>query len=257
MKVLMIGDVFGRIGRDMLFEYAERGFFGADFVIANIENAAHGRGVTKQVFDELKRLPIDVFTLGNHIWDCPDIQNILKYNDNVIRPDNLEGELPGSGYTITKTKDGVKIGVINLLGRVNVTPYSKNPFLHADSVIDRIKDKCDLIFVDFHAEATSEKLAMGYHLDGKVTAVSGTHTHVQTADETILPGGTGYITDLGMTGPAVSVLGMDKNIIVNNFKGEIPKRYEPANGKGQFNAVLFDIDMDTKKTASIERINIR
>lgn len=256
MKILMIGDVFARVGRNMLFEYAERGFFGADAVIANIENSAHGRGVTKPVFDELNRLPIDAFTLGNHIWDCPDVKSVLQYNDNIVRPYNLEGDLPGRGYTVVTAKNGVKIGVLSLIGRVNIVPYSTNPFLAADKAIKELKDNCDLIFVDFHAEATSEKQAMGYYLDGRVTAVAGTHTHVQTADETVLSGGTGYITDLGMTGPHISVLGMDKNIIINNFKGLIPKRYEPANGKGIFNAVMFDVDLESKKAVSVERINV-
>lgn len=257
MKILMIGDVFGRVGRDLLFEYSERGFFGADAVIANIENAAHGRGVTKAVFDEISRTGIDGFTLGNHVWNCPDIKNVLLYNDNIVRPYNLEGDLPGEGITVIKTKNGVRIGLLNLLGRVSVQPLSCNPFLAADRAIETLKDRCDIIIVDFHAEATSEKQAMGYYLDGRVSVVAGTHTHVQTADEQILQKGTGYITDLGMTGPSVSVLGMDKNIVLRNFVTGIPKRLEPANGTGQFNAAIFDVDTNTGKTVSIERINIR
>lgn len=257
MKLLMIGDVFGRVGRDMLFEQAECGFFGADAVIANSENAAHGRGVTKSVFDELCRTGIDGFTLGNHVWDCPDIQNILKYNDNIIRPYNFEGDVPGSGTMIIKSKSGVHIGVINLMGCVNIPNHSANPFLAADKAVSYLKSKCDIIAVDFHAEATSEKAALGYYLDGRVSVVAGTHTHVQTADNQILPSGTGYISDLGMTGPNISVIGMEKNTVIYRFITGIPKRYEPATGKGQFCAVLFTIDETSGKTIDTERIFIK
>lgn len=257
MKILLIGDVFGRVGRDMLFEQYDRGYFGADVVIANAENAAHGRGITKQVFDELLKTGVDGFTMGNHTWDCPDALKILKFNDNIVRPYNLEGNVPGSGTMIITAKNGVKIGVLNLLGRVNVQPPSANPFLTSESAIEALKKKCDIIVVDFHAEATSEKLALGYYLDGKVSIVAGTHTHVQTADEQILPGGTGYITDLGMTGPAVSVLGMDKNIIIDRFVNALPKRFEPANGSGQFSACMFEIDETTGKCIDVNRIFIR
>jgi len=257
MKILFIGDVFGRIGRDMLFEQSEKGFFGADIVIANAENAAHGRGITKQVYEELLKTGVDGFTMGNHTWDCPDALKILKYNDNIIRPYNLEGDVPGSGTMIVKAKNGVSIGVINLLGRVDIQPPSANPFLAADRAIEEIKNKCDIIAVDFHAEATSEKQALGYYLDSRVSILCGTHTHVQTADEEILPGGCGYITDLGMTGPSVSVLGMDKNIVIDRFLNGLPKRFEPATGRGQFSACLFDIDENTAKCVGIERIFIR
>lgn len=255
MKLLVIGDVFGRVGRDVLFEYAERGFFGADAVVANIENAAHGKGVTKAVYDELSKLDIDAFTLGNHVWGCPDITNVFRYNDNIVRPYNFEGNVAGNGTAVVKTKNGIRLGVINLLGRVAIQPYATNPFLAADRAIEEIKAKSDVILVDFHAEATSEKVALGYYLDGKVTAVVGTHTHIQTADEKILPKGTGYITDLGMTGPAVSVLGVDKKIIIDGFVTGIPKRFEPATGKGQFNGVMFEIDEKVGKTVKVERIN--
>ena len=257
MKLLMIGDVFGRVGRDMLFEQAERGFFGADLVIANAENAAHGRGVTKAVFDELCRTGVDGFTLGNHVWDCPDISNILHYNDNIIRPYNFEGKIPGSGTMILKSKSGARVGVVNLIGNVNIPNPATNPFLAADRAIESLKDKCDFIAVDFHAEATSEKQAMGYYLDGRASVIVGTHTHVQTADEQILPRGSGYISDLGMTGPAVSVLGMEKNTVIEKFVTGIPRRMEPATGSCQFSAVLFGLDDTTKKTVSAERIYIK
>ncbi len=257
MKFLMIGDVFGRIGRDMLFEYSERGFFGADAVIANIENAAHGRGVTKSVFEEIEKCGIDAYTLGNHIWDSSDILNVFRYNDKLVRPYNLEGDLAGKGTYVFKAKNGVRIGVINLLGRVGIPSNATNPFLAADRAIEEIKERCDFIAVDFHAEATSEKQSMGYYLDGKAAIVAGTHTHIQTADEVILPNGTGYITDLGMTGPSVSVIGMDKQLVLNTFVTGIPKRLEPATGKGQFCAAMFEVDENTGKTVSVERISIK
>ncbi len=257
MKILMIGDVFGRVGRDMLFEYSERGFFGADAVIANIENAAHGRGVTKAVFEEIEKCGIDAYTLGNHIWDASDILNVFRYHDKIIRPYNLEGDLAGRGSYVMTAKNGVKIGVLNLLGRVNIPNQVTSPFLAADKAIEELKGKCDFIVVDFHAEATSEKQAMGYYLDGRAAIVVGTHTHIQTADEQILAGGTGYITDLGMTGPSVSVIGMDKHNVMQTFVTGIPKRLEPATGKGQFNAAMFEVDEQTGKVVGIERINKR
>ena len=257
MKILMIGDIFGRIGRDLLFEYSERGFFGADLVVANAENASHGRGVSKPVYDELCRSGVDGFTLGNHTWDCRDIMNILRHNDNIIRPYNFEGDIPGRGSMVLKAKNGVKVGVINLIGRAEVPLHSSNPFLAADRAIEELNGRCDIIIVDFHAEATSEKLALGYYLDGRVSVVAGTHTHVQTADEQIFASGTGYITDLGMTGPAVSVLGMDKNVIIQRFVNGLPNKFDTATGKGQFCAALFEIDEQSKKAISAERIFIR
>lgn len=257
MKILMIGDVFGRVGRDLLFEYSGQGFFGADLVIANAENAAHGRGITKKVYDELRTTGVDGFTLGNHTWDNPEAEKVLKYNDGIIRPYNLEGDLPGDGMMVLTAQNGVRVGVLNLIGRVEVALLSANPFLAADRALKQLEKRCDIIIVDFHAEATSEKLAMGYYLDGRVSVVAGTHTHVQTADGHIMPRGTGYITDLGMTGPAVSVLGMDKNIIISRFVTGLPKRFEAADGRGQFCAAMFEVDERSKKTIAVENIFIR
>ena len=246
MKILMIGDVSSCVGRDALFEYSERGFLGADIVIANVENAAHGRGVTRGVYAELERTGVHGYTLGNHIWDCSDINYIFRFNDNIIRPYNLEGDVPGNGCMILKSASGIRVGVISLIGRVNVTmPLSQNPFLAADRAIEKLRGSCDVIAVDFHAEATSEKLSLGYYLDGRVGIVAGTHTHVQTADAHVMPKGTGYITDLGMTGPAVSVLGMDRKTVIERFCKNIPRRLEPATGSGQFCACMFDIDENT------------
>ena len=254
MKVLAIGDIFGRVGRDAVFEWLENSKDEYDFIVANAENAAHGRGLSKPVFEELLGAGIDAFTLGNHAWGCPDIATIFRYNDNIVRPANFEGNVLGSGSTVITAKNGVKVGVINLIGRVYMPQPASSPFYTADTEIEKIKDKCDIILVDFHAEATSEKNAMGYYLDGRVSAVFGTHTHIQTADAKILPKGTGYITDLGMTGPVISVLGVDKNIIVDRFLGSIPQKFAVADGKPQFCGAVFEIDEKSGKTVKIERI---
>lgn len=254
MKILAIGDIFGRVGRDAVFEELETLRYDVDFIIANAENAAHGKGLSKPVYEELKKAGIDVFTTGNHVWGCPDIAGVMRYNDEVIRPANFEGEVPGKGACIMTAKNGVKIGVINLIGRTYMQGPISSPFFTADEEIKKLNGKADLIFVDFHAEATSEKEALGYYLDGKVTAVFGTHTHVQTADNKILPKGTGYITDLGMTGPACSILGLDRNTIIDRFLNGMPQKFTVATGTGQFCGAIFDVDTKTGKCVNIERI---
>lgn len=254
MKILTIGDIFGRIGRDSVFAVLDRMGDGVDFVIANAENASHGRGLTKPVYEELKSAGINVFTMGNHVWGCPDIESVMRYNDDVIRPANFEGDIPGCGSTVITAKNGVRVGVINLIGRTYMQGPIASPFLIADSEIEKLKEKADVILVDFHAEATSEKMALGYYLDGRVSAVFGTHTHIQTADAKVLPKGTGYITDLGMTGPEHSVLGLDKNTIIKRFINGMPQKFTVATGKGQFCGAIFEIDENTGKTTNIERI---
>ena len=254
MKVLAIGDIFGRPGRDAVFRVLETMRYEVDFVIANAENAAHGRGLSKPVYEELKKAGIDVFTTGNHVWGCPDIANVMRFNSEVIRPANFEGETPGCGSCVVTAKNGVKIGVINLIGRTYMQGPVSSPFFSAETEIDKLKERADLVFVDFHAEATSEKEALGYYLDGKVAAVFGTHTHVQTADNKILPKGTGYITDLGMTGPSRSILGVDRNVILQRFLNGMPQKFVVANGPGQFCGAVFDVDTKTGKTTGIERI---
>lgn len=253
MRALCIGDIVGRIGRDMVFSYLDRYKDDFDLIIANGENAAHGRGITKMVYDELIRAGIDGLTLGNHTWGCPDAVNLLKYNNNIIRPANFDKVCPGNGSMLLNTRNGIKVGVINIIGRVYMQP-ADSPFEAVDREIEQLKKKTDIIIVDFHAEATSEKIAMGYYLDGKVSAVFGTHTHVQTADETVLPKETGYITDLGMTGPIHSVLGMEKNTIIKKFIDGIPARFEPATGKGRLCGCVFDIDEQSGKSVKAERV---
>lgn len=254
MKILTIGDIFGRCGRDAVFSQLENSRDKYDLVIANAENAAHGKGISKPVYEELSRAGIDAFTLGNHSWGCPDVVKIMQYNDNICRPANFEGDVCGTGSIVINAKNGVRVGIINLIGRTYMAQQAKSPFYTADEEIEKLSEKCDIILIDFHAEATSEKIALGYYLDGRVSAVFGTHTHVQTADAKILPHGTGYITDLGMTGPAVSVLGVEKSIIVDRFLGGMPKKFEVATGSSQFCGAVFEIDENTKKALSVTRI---
>jgi len=256
MRILCIGDVVSRVGRDMLFKYVDELKYkkNIDLVLANGENASHGNGITHPTFHEMTNAGVDCFTLGNHTWGSRDVIRLMKEQD-VIRPANYSGTTPGKGSMLVRTKSGELVGIINLIGRTYMDP-ADSPFEAALREIEWLKESTNIILVDFHAEATSEKEAMGYFLDGKVSAVFGTHTHVQTADEQILEGGTGYITDLGMTGAYVSVLGMDKDIILDRFVNSIPCRFEIAQGKGQFNGCIFDIDENGKCTA-VERIFIR
>ena len=254
MKILAIGDIVGRIGRDATMYYLEKHRDDYDLIIANGENAAHGNGMTKSVYAELCSYGIDGFTMGNHTWGCPDISNLMKYNNNIIRPANFDKECPGKGSMILKSKNGISVGVINLIGRVYMPLPFDSPFTAAEREIHFLSDKCDIILVDFHAEATSETVSMGYFLDGKVSAVFGTHTHIQTADEAILPKGTAYLTDLGMTGAVHSVLGMDKRIIINRFMNGMPSKFELATGDGQFCGCEFEIDETTKKAINVTRI---
>lgn len=256
MKILCIGDVVSRIGRDMLFKYVDELKYqkNIDLVLANGENSNHGRGMTHTTFNEMTRAGVDCFTMGNHTWGAKDVIRLMQ-EEHVIRPANYSGTVPGKGSMLIRTKNGDCIGVINLIGRTYMDP-ADSPFDAALREIEELKKSTNTIIVDFHAEATSEKEAMGFFLDGKVSAVFGTHTHVQTADEQILPGGTGYITDLGMTGAYNSVLGMDKHIILNRFVNGMPGKFELATGKGQFCGCIFDIDANGKYT-DIERVYIR
>lgn len=253
MKILCIGDIVGRVGRDMVFSYLDKHLYDYDLVIANGENAAHGKGITKNVYEELKRAGIDGITLGNHTWGCGDVKRILEFEDDIIRPANFDEGCPGVGSMVLKARNGVLVGVINIIGRVYMQP-ADSPFTIVKKEIEKLKKKTNIILVDFHAEATSEKISMGYFLDGEVSAVFGTHTHVQTADEKILQNGTGYITDLGMTGPIHSVLGMDKSLIVNKFLNNMPVKFEVATGDGEFSGCVFEIDENTGKTVKVERI---
>ena len=258
MRILAIGDVVSAVGREMLFRCVDELKYkeNIDLCIANGENATHGRGMARSAYNEMMRAGVEAFTMGNHTWDSKEIIHILKNEDNVIRPANLSSACPGRGSMLVKTKSGKKVGIVNIIGQTYLTPCN-SPFEAVITEIDKLKKETNIILVDFHAEATSEKQAMGHYLDGKVSAVFGTHTHVQTADEQILAGGTGFICDLGMTGVTDSVLGMNKKIIVDRFLTALPQKFELATGKGQFNACIFDINEESGLCTDIKRIFIK
>ncbi len=254
MRILFVGDIMGNCGRTMLIKTLDSLYrtLNFDAIIVNGENAAHGRGISNNICRELFNIGINAITMGNHVWNNKEIFKAFEEFDNIIRPANLNVGLPGKGSTIFEI-NGEKIGVINLIGRVSMEP-ADCPFVAADREIEKLKGLTDTIIVDFHAEATSEKVAMGYYLDGRVSAVLGTHTHIQTADEKILPNSTAYITDVGMTGPYTSIIGMDKDLVLPKFLTGFSQRFEPAEGRAQFNGVL--IDTKNGKAQEIKRINI-
>ena len=254
MKILAIGDIVGESGVRKLKEELHRikKEENIDFVITNGENSAGGMGITEKNFKDILEAGTNVVTMGNHTWGKKDIFKFID-NPKIIRPANYPEGVVGKGYNIYECK-GKKIAVINLMGRVDINILTENPFLIAKKIISKIENKVDMIFVDFHAEATAEKIALGYYLDGKVTAIFGTHTHVQTADEKILPNGTGYITDIGMTGPKNSVIGMDIDVSIKRFETALPERYKIAEGECIFNGVIFEVDDKTSKVTNIRRI---
>lgn len=254
MKVLAVGDIIGTAGVKELKQQLKRikEKENIDFCIVNGENAAEGMGITEKNFNDILEAGADVVTMGNHTWGKKDIFRFID-NEKLVRPANYPEGVVGKGFRIFNCKNK-KIAVINALGRVDINILTENPFLIVKNIVKNIKDSVDLIFVDFHAEATAEKIAMGNYLDGEVTAVFGTHTHIQTADDRILPKGTGYITDLGMTGPKNSVIGMDIGVSIKRFETTLPERYKIANGECIFNAVIFDINDDNNKVKNIERI---
>lgn len=256
MKILAVGDLVGNIGLNKLKEVLPNLIETEhiDFVIANVENVADGMGITVKDFNMLEKMKIDVMTMGNHTWGKKDIFSFID-NPKILRPANYSRGLPGRGYGIYNC-NGKKIAVISLIGRTSISVLSENPFIVVDDIINEIKDDVDIIMVDFHAEATAEKIAMKYYLDGKVTAIFGTHTHVQTADEEITKNGMGYITDLGMTGPKDSVIGMDINTSVKRFVTSLPERYKLAEGEAMFNACVFTINDENCKTEDIYRIQL-
>ena len=229
MKILAVGDLIGSSGIKELKKQLDpiKQTEAIDFVIVNGENAAEGMGITEQNFNEILALKVDVITMGNHTWGKKDIFKFIDH-PQLIRPANYPKGVVGKGYNIY-TCQNKKIAVINLIGRVDINILSENPFLIVKEIVAKIQNEVDMIFVDFHAEATAEKIAMGHFLDGKVTGIFGTHTHVQTADEKVLPKGTGYITDIGMTGPKHSVIGMDITASLKRFETTLPERYKIAN----------------------------
>ena len=255
MRILMIGDIVGRPGRRAILENLSelRREMNVDFVIANGENAAAGHGITKEIAKQLFNAGIDVFTMGNHVWNKKEIFDYIEKEKRLLRPANYPPGTPGAGYQIYETKQGVSIGVVNVSGRIYMQELDC-PFRTMDNILKELQYQTNLIFVDFHAEATSEKVAMGWYLDGKVTAVCGTHTHVQTADERILPNGTAYITDIGMTGPRDSVIGVTTEIVLEKFITQLPKRFEVADTSYQLNGVVIDVNPDNGQALKIDRI---
>ena len=257
MNVLIIGDIIGNSGvkkvKDILPKVIKEEKI--DFVIANGENSADGMGITSKIFKELMVAGVNVVTMGNHTWGKKDIFNIID-NKNLIRPANYPKDVVGKGYEIYNCRDK-KIAVINLIGRASMNVLSENPFVVADEIIDKIKDEADIIIIDFHAEATAEKIAMGYFLDGKITCLYGTHTHVATADEEILEKGTAYITDIGMTGPKKSVIGMEVDASIKRFVTTLPERYKVSDDKNVIlNGCILKLNDENCRAEKITRIKV-
>ncbi|WP_395091149.1 TIGR00282 family metallophosphoesterase [Armatimonas sp.] len=255
MRILFLGDIVGKPGRDavvgLLPELREE--FAPELVIANAENAAGGRGVTRSIVRALRASGVDVITTGNHVWAKTDELDLLDDEPCVLRPANYPPGSPGRGWGLFRTKKGTLIGVANLIGRALMEPVD-DPFRAADAIITQVLEQTPLLFIDFHAETTSEKTAFGWHCAGRASVVVGTHTHVQTADERILPGGTAYITDAGMCGPEDSVIGMDIEAALARFKTQLPHRLQVADSYGTLCGVVVDLDESTGKAQSIQRL---
>ncbi len=257
MKILFVGDVYGSPGRDMIQNYLGRlkNKYRPDLTIINGENSANGKGITEKIYKQLMEWGADVITLGNHAWDNKEIFDFVDDANRMVRPANFPKDTPGQGMLITSVQ-GVKVAIINMQGRTFMPPLD-DPFPVMDHLVSEAKKHTPIIFVDFHAEATSEKLAMGWHLDGKVSAVVGTHTHVQTADERVLPQGTAYITDVGMTGPYNGILGVDRESVIRKFQTSLPVRFDVSKDPAtQLSAVLIDVDNKTGLSKQIDRILI-
>jgi len=255
INVLLIGDVIGRPGRRIVYqklpELCKK--YQIDCVIVNGENAAGGLGLTPAIADELFKNGITVITSGNHIWRKKEIFPYLDQTDRVLRPANYPPNVPGKGWTVIRLPNGLPLGVINLEGRIFMRSLDC-PFRKAEIILNEIKKITKTIIIDFHAEATSEKVALGWFLDGQASAVLGTHTHIQTADETILPNGTAYITDVGMTGPLFSVIGMERELAIRGFLTQLPQRFKPAKGPVTLQGVVVKINAFSGKAEAIIRI---
>jgi metallophosphoesterase (TIGR00282 family) len=260
IRILFIGDIVGGGGRRACAAHVESVVDRerVDFVIANVENAAGGFGLTAKVLEELERLPVDVWTTGNHVWDKKEGVPLLDAHPALLRPANYPAGNPGRGWCVAETAAGIPVAVLNLQGQAFMAPID-NPFRSADAALAEIADRhpeVELVVVDMHAEATSEKQAMGWYLDGRVTAVLGTHTHVPTADERILPAGTAFQTDVGMTGPYESVIGMRADKVLERFLYNTPRPFEPAKRDLQLRGALVEADETTGRAVSIRRIRM-
>ncbi|MDF0725109.1 TIGR00282 family metallophosphoesterase [Cytobacillus sp. S13-E01] len=256
MRILFIGDVVGSPGRDMISEYLPKlkAKFHPTITIVNGENAANGKGITEKIYRSFLESGAQAVTLGNHTWDNKEIFEFIDSAKKLVRPANFPEETPGKGMVFINS-NGQEVAIINLQGRTFLPPIDC-PFKEVDKLIEEAKKRTSIIFVDFHAEATSEKQAMGWYLDGRVTAVVGTHTHVQTADNRILPMGTAYITDVGMTGPYDGILGVEREAVLKKFITTLPVRFEVTGGRSQLNGVLVEVDKNTGQAKKINRILI-
>jgi hypothetical protein len=254
MKIFFVGDIVGRPGRDALKDHLNNilDSRGVDLCIANAENAAAGNGLTPRLGNELLALNIDVLTSGNHIFDKKEVLPYFEQEPRLLRPANYPPSAPGKGLWIGQTKNGIGYAVLNLQGRVFM-PSIDCPFRTCEALLASLPSSIKIVFVDFHAEATAEKQAMGCFLDGRVSALVGTHTHVATADEQVLPGGTAYISDVGMTGPHDSIIGVEKDIILSKFVGQMPAKFETAKGDVRINAVEVEVDPETGRALDIQR----
>ncbi len=256
MNILMVGDIYGEPGRQALAKLLPglRREHAIDFCVVNVENAAGGFGVTPPMARQFLEQGVDVMTSGNHIWDKREIVEYITKENLLLRPANFPAGTPGVGHVTVKAGPH-RVAVVNLMGRVFMLPIDC-PFRKADEIVPELRAETPIVLVDMHAEATSESLAMGWHLDGRVSAVVGTHRHVQTADERVLPGGTAYITDLGMTGPTEGVIGVDREQILQRFLHQMPTRFETAKGPAALHGVVIVVDPDTGRASSIRRLSI-
>jgi 2',3'-cyclic-nucleotide 2'-phosphodiesterase len=257
MKILFIADIVGKPGRQAVRELVPEIIcqYRIDFIIGNCENAAAGFGVTRDVVEELYESQIHVLTSGNHIWDKKEIREFSEEYETLLRPANYPLGAPGRGSAVMPDSKGIHVGVINLMGRIFMAPLDC-PFRTAEKEIDKLRKRTKVIIVDIHAEATSEKEAIGWFLDGRVSAVIGTHTHVQTADERILPEGTAYITDAGMTGPFNSIIGMRKDVILERFLIQVPNKFVVAKDDIRLQGIILDIDEKSGKARDIQRLTV-
>lgn len=258
MRLLFVGDVFGKPGRRAVKELlpALKRERGVDFVIANGENCAAGAGITPDTAQELFAAGVDAITGGNHIWDKEEAIALIERDQRVVRPVNFPPGAPGRGFGVFTTGAGERLAVVSVLGRIFMTPYDC-PFRAMESVLEKLGSSTRVIFVDVHAEATSEKMALAWYLDGRVSAIVGTHTHVQTADERIFPRGTAYLTDAGMTGPHDSVIGVRKELALRRLMQQMPVRYQPADADLRLHGILIEVDAGSGRATSVERIGLR
>lgn len=258
MNLLFIGDVVGKAGRRVILHHLPglRREYTLDVVVANVENAAAGFGITEKIVHELLECGVDIMSNGNHAWDKKEALEFIEREPRLLRPHNYPDGTPGTGWALHTTAAGMRLGVLNIMGTVFMHPTLNDPFRCLDQALAQHAGEADAILLDFHGEATSEKMAMGWYADGRVSAVVGTHTHVPTADERILPGGSGYISDVGMSGCYDSVIGMNKEKSLKRFIQKLPQRSEVADGAASLCAVLITIDDHSGRCSAIERLRI-